>query len=276
MIERSGKQELIEGIIGFVILSVVVIWLSMQMGIITFDSPPPAPAPEVVVTEITTEPTTIVPTPTPTPEAITITEDYVDPFAQGIRSEGQWYKWYRPAVQGLKDMQIGVIVYRHAFLDRYTWYNPSTGNYFSQRPSAGNRYFAVWVHEEMIGTNQTDDPAMWAFDERAFAVQIGGQLFTSETNKTYNPVVRIKEFDNLHDYYDTATAPPFGYHVQYTGHNPESGGYVAEKLGYLRMGKGNAHDGFILYEIPKDTIIENIQLNGDFSTFGGAQWIFPR
>jgi hypothetical protein len=263
-------------IVTVAILAIVTYWLlSSGMVTITPDTPPVTATPLPTPTPEPTSSVTIITTP-PTPAAIDIPEIYIDPFAPGIRSEGQWYKWYRPEVQGLKDMQIGVIVYRHAFLDRYTWYNPSTGNYFSQRPSAGNRYFAIWVHEEMIGTNQTDDPSVWAFDENNFAVQINGQLFTNELNKSYLPVIRIKEFDNMKDYYNVITAPPFGYYVAYTGHNPEAGGYAAQKLTFLRMGKGNAIDGYILYEVPRDTLLEDIQVNGDFAAFGGAQWTFPR
>jgi hypothetical protein len=263
-------------IVTVAILAIVTYWLlSSGMVTITPDTPSVTATPLPTPTPEPTSSVTIITTP-PTPAAIDIPEIYIDPFAPGIRSEGQWYKWYRPEVQGLKDMQIGVIVYRHAFLDRYTWYNPSTGNYFSQRPSAGNRYFAIWVHEEMIGTNQTDDPSVWAFDENNFAVQINGQLFTNELNKSYLPVIRIKEFDNMKDYYNVIQAPPFGYYVAYTGHNPEAGGYAAQKLTFLRMGKGNAIDGYILYEVPRDTLLEDIQVNGDFAAFGGAQWTFPR
>jgi hypothetical protein len=263
-------------VIAFVLSAFVMILLSAgcipagkQIYADATATPIPTPTPSPTPTEAPI-------TPEPTPEAIpTLNIEYVDPFAAGARSENQWYKWYRPDVQGLKDLQIGIVVYRHRFLDRYTWWNPSTGNYFTQRPAPGYRYFAVWVHQEMIGTNQTDDPSFWSFDSNAFALQVGTTIYTHQINGTYNPVVRIKEFDDYTDYYNTITAPPFGYYIKYTGVNPDTGGFRAEKLGWLRMGQGNAIDGFILYEIPKESQTRDIQLLGEFGTFGSAQWIFP-
>lgn len=274
MIERTPMQDYIEIAVVFGGLFFLLLLYLLFTGSITFT---PA-APEVNITElemvnVTTVPTEAPITPEPTPEAIEPEiAEYIDPFASGLRTEGQWYKWYRSDVQGLKDLQIGIVVYRHKFLDRYTWWNPSMGNYFTQRPSEGNRMFAVWVHQEMIGTNQTDDPSFWAFDDSNFALQVGDSLVG---RAPHNPIVRIKEFDGLTDYYDTVTAPPFGYYIRYTGRNPESGGFAAEKLGVLRMGQGNAHDGFILYEVPKETQIRDIMFLGEFGTFGSAQWRFP-
>lgn len=249
-----------------ILLSAGCITASKNIYIDITSTPIPTPTPSPTPTEAPI-------TPEPTPEAIeTLDIEYIDPFASGQRAEREWYKWYRPDVQGLKDMQIGIVVYRHRFLDRYTWWNPSTGNYFTQRPTEGNRFFAVWVHQEMIGTNQTDDPSFWAFDTNSFALQVKDRL---APRGTHNPLVRIKEFDDYTDYYDTVTAPPFGYHIRYTGHNPESGGFLAEKIGVLRMGQGNAIDGFILYEVPKETQLRDLKMLGEFGTFGSAQWTFP-
>jgi hypothetical protein len=259
----EAKEVLVYGCLVFAIL----IFLCLQIGVITFPEPEPTPEPIIEVIENIT----VTEEPTPTPEP---TEAYVDPFTPGPRLINQWYKWYRPDVQGLKDMQIGIVAYRYKILDRYVWWNPSMGNYFTQRASPGYKYFAVWVHEEMIGTNQTHDPSFWAFDDNAFALQVKDKLYYSQANLSYNPVVRIKEFDELTDYYNVITAPPFGYYVRYTGYNPEAGGYRAQKLDVLRMGKGNAHDGFILFEIPKDSELTDIQFLGNFGSFGDAGWKF--
>lgn len=269
MIEKTQGQTIAEvcifGSIGFIIL----LFVCLSMGVITLPEPKQEPTSTVQVIENITEVPTTIATPEPEP-----TEAYVDPFASGPRLTNQWYKWYRVDVQGLKDMEIGIVAYRYKILDRYTWWNPAMGNYFTQRPTSGNKYFVVWVHEEMVGGNQTHDPSFWAFDDKAFALQVKEQLYFSENNVSYNPVVRIKEFDELTEYYGSITAPPFGYYVRYTGTNPETGGYRAEKLGILRMGKGNAHDGFMIFEIPKSSKLEDIQLLGNFGTFGDASWHF--
>jgi hypothetical protein len=222
-------------------------------------SPTPSPSPR--------------PTPIPTPSSIpTLAAHYVDPFLHGERWEGQWFKWLRADVQGFKDLEVGVIAYRHAFLDYYTWYNAASGNYQVQKPGVGNRYFVVWLHEEMFGTNQTSDPSMWIFDESAFRLQYKGALIAADT--MHNPVNSIREFDRMYDYYDAVIAGPFGYQIRYAGSSPETAGYVADRIGWLRMGKGNAADGYILFELPKDAMEEDLLLTGSFSRFGTAYWKF--
>lgn len=222
-------------------------------------------------------PPTPTPTPTPTPKQTpvslpTIVQKPVDPYLHGERYEGQWFKWFRPDVSGLKDLDAGVIAYHHAWLDNYTWYNPSLGNYQKQEPTKGNRYFVVWVHEELFGTNSTNDPGMFPFYEDAFRLQVKGQLIEADT--VHNPVCRILELDHKYDLYNTITAPPFGYFIKKIGWNPETGGYAALRVGEIRMGKGNSVDGYILFEVPKNTMPEDVMLLGNFARFGSAHWRF--
>lgn len=234
-------------------------------------TPEPTPTPR---------PTPLPPTPRPTPEGIKkIAPVYVDPFQPGERWEGQWFQWNRKDVQGIngegtKDLNVGVIVYRHAFLDNYTWYNNAMGNYYVQEPKEDSRFFAVWVHEEMIGNTTEYDPSMWAFDSQDFYISVKDKFLMNQDPEIHNPVNRIREFDNYYDYYNTVTAGPFGYQILYTRHNPATGGYEASPIGWLRMGEGNAIDGYLLYEIPEKTQIEDLTLIGQFETFGSAYWRF--
>jgi hypothetical protein len=235
-------------------------------------TPTPTPTP------LPTPTPTPKPTPLPTPASIpTLAAHYVNPFTPGERWENQWYQWRRLDVQGIngegkKDLWVGIVAYRHAFLDRYSWYNNADGNYYSQIPSDGNRYFVVWVHEEMLGNDSSWDPSFWAFDETAFRVQVGNQMIAPD--ESHNPVNHILEFDNFHDYYDAVIAPPFSWNIRYTGHDPATGGYAATRQGWLRWGKGNAIDGYIIFEVPKGTYEKDVILLGAFSTFGNAYWRF--
>jgi hypothetical protein len=256
--------------------SIMLILMIMNAGCVTAAkeiyrdaTATPAPTPTPIPTPILPP----VPTPTPIPTVPTFAPHFVDPFTPGERWQGQWFKWDRPDVQGLKDMSVGIIAYRHKFTDKYTWYNNAMGQYMTQYPDDGKRYFVVWVHEEMFGENQTSDPGMWIFDQDSFILQVKQQMITVNPN-SHNPVNRIKEFENYYDYYNTVIAPPFGYLIRFTKHSPETGGYEAEPLGWLRMGKGNAVDGYIIYEIPEDTKEEEILLHGGFSSFGNAYWRF--
>lgn len=214
------------------------------------------------------------PTPTPTPKQTpvslpTIKQQPVNLFYPGERWEGQWYQWKRDNVSGLKDLHGGIIVYRHAWLDSYHWYNTALGNYMVQKPSKGNRYFAVWVHQESLGK---EDPGFFPFYEDSFQLQVKDRLIKPDT--VHNPVCRIREFDTKYDYYNMITAPPFGYFIRQIGKNPETGGYVAERVGEVRYGQGNSVDGYILYEVPEKTMEEDILLLGTFESFGSAYWRF--
>ena len=270
---------------GFAIILMLIAFVAMVLsaGCITaaknvgkeiMKTPTPTPTP------LPTPTPTPKPTPVPTVSSIpTLAPHYVDPFAPGERWEGQSYQWRRLDVQGIngegiKDLWVSVITYRHKFLDRYSWFNNADGNYYSQEPSAGNRYLAVWVHEEMMGENSSYDPSMWIFDERSFRLQVGGKAYSAD--ETHNPVNHILEFDQYHDYYDTVIAGPFSWNVRYTGQSPATGGYDATRQGWLRWGPGNAADGYILFEVPKETYEKDVILLGAFSTFGNAYWRFAK
>jgi hypothetical protein len=84
------------------------------------------------------------------------------------------------------------------------------------------------------------------------------------------------EFDELLTYYNIETAKPFGYRISYARglDHTETAGMVAEQIGWLRMGPGNAIDGYLLFEVPKEAFNEDVLLLGSFSTFGTAYWKF--
>lgn len=226
-------------------------------------TPTPTPTP----TPIPTPPIETIPTAIATPK-----EKYVDPYQTGERYIGQWFKWRRFNVSGLKDMHVGVIVYRLAFLDSYTWYNAAMGQYYTETAGDGYRWAAVWVREEMFGNSDSEDPRMSYFDSRMFALQYKGQLIRNDT--THTLTARIKDFDYMYDYRNTVTAPPFGYIITYRRGNPATAGYVAEELAYLRMGESNGIDGYILFRIPKEAKISDLVMLGQFGSFGHAYWRF--
>jgi hypothetical protein len=252
-----------------VILSTGCISMAKNAGAEILKTPTPTPSPTPTPTP------SPIPTPKPTPAGLpTIAPHPVDPFVPGERWEGQWYKWRRLDVEGLKDLEAGIIIYRHGFLDYYTWYNNAMGNYQVQEPSKGNRYFVVWVHEEILNVNKSAVTSMWIFDENSFRVQIGDQLYEADT--VHNPVCRIREFDTKWDYYNTVRADPFGWQLIRSLTHPEAGGYYASRIGWIRAGPGNAADGYILFEVPEKTFEKDILLIGSFADMGSAYWRFDR
>ena len=222
-------------------------------------TPPPTPTPE--------------PTPTPrlTPVALpTAIVRPVDPYLSGERWEGQWFKFYRSNVLGKQDMHVGYIVYDHAWLDKITWYNNAMGNYYTIEPSAGNRYFVVWLHEEMFGDNQTSDPRLWSFDQEHFRLQVKDKIYKNGVSAPGN---RIKELEEKSNYYNIERTRAYGYKMVFTHHAPESGGWEAQLDPYLRMGEGNAIDGYLIYEVPT-AMNSDVVFLGNFAHLGSAYWRF--
>ena len=267
MIERVAYQDTIELIVclvlGFIFI-LLVAWIT---------APPAAPAPPPVI--LPPPPVITTPTPRQTPEAIpTIKQVPVLPYLPGERWEGQWFKWFRPDISGLQDLDAGIIVYRHAWLDQYSWYNNAMGQYYVQKPNKTMRYFIVWVHQEVFESNESRMSGFYPFYEDAFVLQVKGVDNLTTADTIHNPTCRILEFDNKYDLYNVITAPPFGYYIKKTGWNMETGGYVAQRVGLVQPGPGNAVDGYILYEVPEDTFTEDVILLGNFQRFGNAYWRF--
>lgn len=286
MIERVAYQDIMELLLcaaGLVAFLIFMVWIT---------TPPPVIIPEgsylntagVVVPipngmmlingTLIQKPTLIpVPTPRPTPQALpTIAQKPVDPFIHGERFEGQWFKWHREKVSGTQDLDAGIIVYRHAWLDNYTWYNSFMGNYQKQEPTKGNRYFVVWLHQEVFGTDAHNNTGMYPFADSMFRLQAENKLI--EVDTVHNPINRILELENKWDYYNVLIAQPFGWDIIRSGMIKGEGPYTAVRKGEIRLGKYNSVDGYMLFEVPKKTMTEDVVLLGNFAGLGSVYWSF--
>ena len=217
MIERVAYQDAYEFIAIAVILLIVIVgfvWITTPSPVIIPEGSyldaagAVVPIPEGMMmfngtlVEIPIPPPT--PTPRQTPEALpTLPQITVDPYIHGERWQGQWFKWLRPDVSGKSDLHAGIIVYDHAWLDSYTWYNIPMGQYYKEFPTEGNRYFAVWINQEAFGTDAHNNTGFFPFYEDSFRLQVKDQLI--EVDTIHNPTCRILEFDNKHDYYNVIT-----------------------------------------------------------------------
>ena len=286
MIERSAYQdsvELIALVVGAIMLLLFLVWITTPPPVIipegSYLDPTGAvvPIPEGMMMFNGTLVEIPIPPPTPTPRQLpvsipTVPQITVDPYIHGERYEGQWFKWLRPDVSGNSDLHAGIIVYDHAWLDSYTWYNIPMGQYYKEFPTEGNRYFAVWIAQEAFGTDAHNNTGFYPFYENAFRLQVKDQII--EVDTIHNPTCRILEFDNKDDYYNVITAPPLGYYIKKIGYSPETGGYVALRIGEIYIGQSNSESGYLLFEVPKDTQPEDVMLLGNFQRFGTAYWRF--
>jgi hypothetical protein len=229
-------------------------------------------------------PTTIVPTlipthatPLPTP---TIAARTVNPSAQGERWEKQWY---RTVVQkqpnplfnatATKPLDFGIVVYDHKFVDSYTWWSDTEGQYYKEMPSPGYKFLFVWVHEEIFGDPQTHINAMEGFNIESFRAQVKSGLYSNDT--VYNPINSILEFDTKPDYYRISRTSAFGYTRIYLGYRKDGrSGWIAEQNVDLYTGQGNSWDGYIIYQVPVSATDHDTLLVGNFGGYGNAYWRF--
>jgi hypothetical protein len=242
-----------------------------------------APAPVSYETNITI-------TPSPSPTAFTIenasqplvrvevvpqyTESESDwMFRNGGRYLGEGFLINRVNVSGQKDLVVNVSVYNYIFLDNFLesgadkW---GTSFYWPIVPYPGNKFLFVFVRSEMEGSSEKNDPRMWGFDTNHFAIDYQGSIIQEDQSRRVK-CTPIKELENTWNLNGDYRVSDFGKLRQEPMQNPTSGIDCGD-LGFLRMGKSNAWDGFIIYQVPTDATEIDIRVLGAFNAFGDAWW----
>lgn len=222
---------------------------------------------------------TPVPTPEPTPTSEPTPVPYIteNPEIYMLKTGGyhmkDWVHWFREDVQGLtingtnlykKDLSTYVTVYGYKFLPSYHYWSTSWGRKFLTKPDDNNDQF-LFIFVNMYSDG--DDVRQYGFDENHFNLQIGDRVYRA-IDLEY-PERRITEFDNTWDYAHKETIKPYQYQiVQKKG----SGVITAERQEWLMGGRSNAHDGYILYEVPYNVTAKDVKVLGDFANLGGNVW----
>jgi hypothetical protein len=207
---------------------------------------------------------------TPTPDKDN-GQVYASEYNQGIRKLNRYFSWYRDNVTGLKDMSGHVKVYDYRLFKTYHWFNPNDYKYYEQMAGDGKQYLFVFAKiylDDVIG----DDTRMWVPNEFHYSVQIKDQIFYPLAHEKR---LRIKELEETwNDNND--------YRIQYYGtfrtYNrnlayANTSGEIAEQIYYLKGGVSNAVDGFIIYEIPSNTNINDVIVLSNIYQFGKIGWV---
>jgi hypothetical protein len=207
---------------------------------------PPPPTPE--------------PTPTPTPEPTLSQAQYMEKF--GGLNQGEWLSWSRDNVSGLKDMTVHTTVYGFREFGVVNWHSVSWGQYFIEGAGEGKKFLFIFVH------TYTDEGSarVWGFNRSHYYLDINGTLYPPSDRLL--PEIRIKEFDEIWNLNHVENIKPYGYLRRYNSEGKE----VVEELGFIKSGKSNAWDGYIVYEIPKDTKPEEIKVLSQFHNFIDPHW----
>jgi len=225
-------------------------------------TPAPTPTP-------TPEPTpTPAPTPTPTPEPTLSPEQYL--AMTGGLNMGEWLSWKRDNVTmgapgtDTKDMSVHVTVYGYRVFGSVNWRSLSWGTnaYFREGAGDGMKWLFVFVH------SYSDEgmARMWGIQPDQFTVSINNQLY--QNTEDLLPAIRLREFDEIWNLNHVEGIKPYGYLRAYNSEGMET----VEALGFLKAGKSNAHDGYIIYKIPAETQPEDIQVIGTFQNLAESHY----
>lgn len=254
---------------GIVIVLMLLMMAIISAGCITAaknvyrdaqSTPEPTPIP-------TPEPVPTLPTPTPIP---TLSESYEDwKYRMNGHELGEEYSWRRDDVSGKKDMLVHASAYGYRIEPNYQWWSVDWGRYFWQVPAEGMKYVFVYVNVWMDGNTTNWDPRMYGLDWNAWRLQVGDTLYAPDTS--YVPPNRVKELEETWTRWNTTRIGPFGcLRINDRGYE-----YCLGEQ-WVRMGKENGLDGFVLFEVPESAKPEDMLMIGQFHGFGSAWWQLSR
>jgi zinc-ribbon domain len=209
-------------------------------------------------------------TPTPIPTTAETREEYM--ARTGGKYLGQSFIIDRQNVSGYKDLKVNVSVYRYRFFDAFNESGDASSGttvYIRHLPDPGRKFLFVFVRMEMPGIDETNDPRMWGFGSSLFAVQYNGSLITEYAN--YSKCEPIKEMENTWTQNGDIRISDYGYTRIDSIAHPTNGDCCSDNA-YLRFGRSNAWDGYIIYQVPRDASDKNLIVSASFSGFGNGWW----
>lgn len=239
----------------FGILMLIIV-LTLSAGCITaskdlyreITAPPPTPEPTQEPVIITTL------TPEPTPPMIIARYGDAMPL-------GYFVSWRKDNVSGYKDITMHSTIYGYRIFESVNWWSVSWGQYYTQTAPPGYKYLFVFAHTY----SDEGSARTWGIQDRQFKVIIGDKTY--EKTDDLLPQIRLKEFDEIWDMNHVSNLKPYGYlRVNDNGHE------VTEELGFLKAGKSNAWDGYIVYTIPEDTKQKDIKVRASLTNIISAEW----
>jgi hypothetical protein len=219
---------------------------------------------------------------------------FADEFQNGTRLLNHPFSFYRSDINyPNNNLKVSVNVYGYRIFPNYHYHDLDNTNsinhgYLIQSPLDSQNEFlflTVSVLEDEIISEKSNN--MWLINQNAFAIQIDNRLYFPVQ---YQQQREIKELENTANLQTSEYIQAFGQTRTYNPNvinNKETdsngtllssefvgyGGIVSQQHYYLYKGVSNAEDGYILFEIPKNTDMTKIKILGNFFSFGSAQWV---
>lgn len=216
-------------------------------------TPVPTPTPNIIIEVLET-------TPEPTP---TLSEAQILAASGGLH-KGEWLSWQCENTSGLKDLEVHTTVYDYRMFGFIHWWSILWGQYFIEGPGEGKKFLFVFIHTY----SEDESPTTWGVQPEQYYIEANGVIYNQTTR--IPPEIRIKELDEVWNMDHVENIKPYGYLRTYDNQWRE----IAEPLGFLKAGKSNAWDGYVVFTIPEETTIDDIKIIGDFHHLAPAHyWI---
>lgn len=201
---------------------------------------------------------------TPTPDSKTY---FVNEYQSGIRKLNRPFSW----IQG-NNTKITVNVYNYLIFNSLHWFNPTDYKYYISYPELSNSKFLFVMVNIYIDNIIGDDETIPLFNKNNLVTIINNKIYTP---KDYPEQIRFKEFEYTYTLNDDSIIQAFGQKRLYSKSSDyrSTAGEYSLKDYYLKGGISNAIDGYLIFEIPKDTKSENIMISGKFSDINYSSWI---
>jgi len=245
--------RIIAGIIILLIIAAVAVLVllpKLQDGTLPgLGGQQPAPTPTIIATPVPV-PETVVTTALPTPPP--------DPFPEAY-AVGELFYYNNESKYTSR-----ATVYRYWMNETYQWHNDMDNKYYTEpgRPNPDYKYLLIFVNIENLGSDAYPYPK-----SNMIVVHNGGNLYRVDTShylpdKAGNPkatAVEIQEIEHMPDYFNFELVEDYGY----------SHGTTQD---FVFPGKGNAVDGYLIYNVPATLSLENTYVEIVFDGQDRAVW----
>ena len=176
----------------------------------------------------------------------------------------EWYNISRVSKDNKTAIRVYITAYRYQFRDSYLYWDTVATRYLPVDPAPGSRFLFIflntWIDDSVPNVIPLD-----GFDYTHFTLEYNGTTFPATVDR--HQISELQPYSNL---FKTGYVVPFGY-MWVT--NSITLKRELHALPNLEPGKGNAWDGFIIFEVPKDAKQSDLKVSGRFSGLGSAYWV---
>ena len=196
---------------------------------------------------------------------------FASEYETGIRKINRPFSFMREKTSGLKNTVVHAVVYGFREMNYYTWFNPVEYKYYNEYPIGENNKFMFIFYNIYLDDITGDDTRLWITTEKQMNLQINDVVYSPVE---YPKQIRIKELENTFNLnedsgisaYNSKTAYSFSSEYRNTA------GEYSQTYDVLKGGKSNAIDGYIIFEIPKNSKSEDMLFAVNYNTFGNSFW----